>query len=175
MMPPSDIIHPWEAHLDGIHAISHARNDQTIGTLRDSEGLTAITDDTQSANGSRSPVDELNRHLGEPTPYGHLQAAAAALHRLIRSIRPIFQSASNLLAIANHSIREEVENLQATLLSHLSRFNTWAVPLRDDWRPKPLQYAQSGLQAFPSDIYPGRIDIYPDCQWPSDHGMNLAD
>jgi hypothetical protein len=174
MMPPRDAIHPWKAHLDGLRAIIQVRNNNNIGRLRDSNRLAQNDVDTSSTNEGRSPLDELRHDLGDLRPYADLQTAGAALHMLVGIVQPVFRPASYLLDNPDRSARKEVEYLQTTLSSHLPRLKRWPAALSDDWRPKPLHYAQSGDQALPLDLYQGRVDIYPDCQRSSTQGLNLG-
>jgi hypothetical protein len=173
-MPPRDAIHPWEAHLSGLRAIIQARRNENVACLTDSDELTAIVDDTRSNSETRSAVDELYHGLGESTSYADLQAAGAALHSLVATVRPIFAPASYLLDNPDRNTRKDVECLQTTLLSHLSSLKRWPARLSDDCRPKALQYAQSGAQDLPLGIYPGRVDTYPNCQRSSIYDMNFG-
>lgn len=190
MMPPEKTVHPWLAHLSGLTAIRRARYKEPSRSFS-GVGLFLTLDDSpdKSARGLiyDTPVDDwfidnstrnerlfdsmfVTRHGFEPPPSTDRRPAAVSdpVNDLNARTQNILQPPElSIFESSDPQAREKVKALLAAARSQLSSFRDWPARLPDGWQPKaiPTTHLEPAHLSHELDLYPGRIDIYPSCQY----------
>lgn len=184
-MPPEKTVHPWLAHLQGLAAILKARNKKTglcfpginfFVALDNSLDRSAWAIDHSTSDNSwfidKSDHDErppysriFTEYPLEPCPFANSQSISASLDDLILQTEPILQMAPSLLKSSHPRAKAKVENILTSARSQLLSFKDWPSRIPDFWHPRIIHYQIEASEISQLDIFAGRLDVYPNCQW----------
>ncbi|KAF2094064.1 hypothetical protein NA57DRAFT_60711 [Rhizodiscina lignyota] len=184
IMPPEKTVHPWLAHLQGLTAIIKAHSEKSgrcfpgIGffiALDSSLGRSAwaINHNTPVDGWFLDHADHDERILYsevvtqdalKSSPGVNSPSMSASLDNLILRTQPILQAAPSLLENSHSGVTENVERLLTAARLQLSSFRAWPSRIPDYWQPNPVHPQIDASELFQQDIFPGRVDVYSDCQ-----------
>lgn len=183
--PPEETVHPWLAHLQGLTAILKARS------KKDGRGppgvaffiaLDTANDRSTWPIDSGTPVDGwfldndnqserllfgelVTQDLLNPPPIHRDRPINASLDDLILRAQTVLQAAPLLFESLHSGRTEEVKQLLTAACSLLSSFKAWPSSIPKTWQPKAVNHRIDSSELFRLDIFPGRIDMYSDCQY----------
>lgn len=185
-MPPEQTVHPWLAHLQGLTAILKARSERS-GLSSAGIGFYVTPDNPPERSALAvdydTPVGEWyvgRADLGKRISNGKIiigrrpcrglgtdcQPVVTSLDDMILRTLPIFEIAPSFLENSDPSSRVNVEHLLATARSQLRSLTEWPSTMPESWQPKIIDANHiDSFEVSHLDIFPGRVDVYPSCQY----------
>lgn len=184
MVPPRKTVHPWLAHLQGLTAIIKARNEKTgrtfpgigfFNALDNSLDRSAWTMTHNTPLDGGSPyhskhsegtlyTEFVTQDALKPSIFVDGQSISASLDDLILRTQPILQMAPLLVKNSHPGAMANVQRLLTDARSQLSSLRAWASRIPDYWQPMSIHDQIDASEPFQPDRFPGRVDIYSDCQ-----------
>ncbi|KAI1618997.1 hypothetical protein EDD37DRAFT_294274 [Exophiala viscosa] len=182
MMPPKKDLHPWLAHLNGLTAIQKARNKKTglcfpgfgvVGAPNSAlDGSSWVVNINSPADGWL--VDDSGKKEGilysecvtgralRSISFANGPSIHTSIDGLVLRAQHILQVAPSLLESLHPEATANVRRLLSAARSLLSSFEDWPSRIPDDWQPRTMNHQIDASELSSLDIYPGRIDVYPD-------------
>jgi hypothetical protein len=170
-MPPQNNIHPWLPHLNGLAAMVKARKQKNGYSLNEPEWDLSCKIPIESWCSNDSDCNEtLLYHeitaLNAPRFDEDCNEMwiSASLGNLILQAQQVLQSAPSLFNSPNPESRANIEHLLEIALLRSASFSDWASKVSFHWQPRTVSYQIDTFELSKMDIYPSRIDVYPDCR-----------